>query len=95
MTIRRPTGDGPLLTLPALLDTAADFTVIPWRVVDELRLLQHDEVEVVVQRPDHVGERRQRQILFERLNDHGGAIDFQVLQILSLGNRPNGANHAD
>ncbi|MGC1719265.1 MAG: retroviral-like aspartic protease family protein, partial [Isosphaeraceae bacterium] len=44
----RPTGDGPLLTLPVLLDTAADFTVIPWRVVDELQLLQHDEVEAVV-----------------------------------------------
>lgn len=47
VTIRRPTSDGPLLTLPALLDTAADFTVIPWRVVDELQLLQHDEVEAV------------------------------------------------
>ena len=47
LTIRHPADDGPLVTLPALLDTAADLTVIPWRVVDELRLLQHDEVEAV------------------------------------------------
>jgi predicted aspartyl protease len=47
VTIRRPADDGPLVTLPALLDTAADLTVIPWRVVDELQLLQHDEVEAV------------------------------------------------
>jgi hypothetical protein len=33
--------------LPAQLDTAADMTVIPWRVVDELELQQHDVIETL------------------------------------------------
>ena len=47
MTVRHLADDGHLVTLPGLLDTAADLTAIPWRVVDELQLLQHDEVEAV------------------------------------------------
>ena len=39
VTIRRPIYDSPSSTFLALLYMAANFTVIPWRVVYELLLL--------------------------------------------------------
>jgi hypothetical protein len=40
--IRRPVGGGSLAHLPAQLDTAADLNVVPWNVVNDLKLAQLD-----------------------------------------------------
>jgi len=45
VTIRRPGDVASAQDFPAQLDTAADMTVIPWRIVEDLDLLQHDEIE--------------------------------------------------
>jgi len=47
VTIRRPVDETFVRDIPAQIDTAADMTVIPWRIVDELQLLQHDEIETL------------------------------------------------
>jgi predicted aspartyl protease len=47
LTIRRPGDEASVQDLPAQIDTAADMTVIPWRIVEELQLLQHDEIETL------------------------------------------------
>jgi hypothetical protein len=47
VTIRRPADETSVRDIPALIDTAADMTVISWRIVDELQLLQHDEIETL------------------------------------------------
>ena len=38
VTLRRADGTAELPETPALVDTAADKTVVPWRVVEELQL---------------------------------------------------------
>jgi predicted aspartyl protease len=47
VTIRRPGDETSARALPAQMDTAADMTVIPWQIVEELQLLQHDEIETL------------------------------------------------
>jgi hypothetical protein len=47
VTIRRPIDETSVQDLPAQIDTAADMTEIPWRIVHELQLLQHDEIETL------------------------------------------------
>jgi hypothetical protein len=47
VTIRRHGHEASVQDFPAQLDTAADMTVIPWRIVDELELLQLDEIETL------------------------------------------------
>jgi predicted aspartyl protease len=47
VTIRRPGDETSVRDLPAQIDTAADMTVIPWRIVEDLQLLQHDEIETL------------------------------------------------
>jgi predicted aspartyl protease len=47
VAVRRPGDEASVRDLPAQIDTAADMTVIPWRIVEELQLLQHDEIETL------------------------------------------------
>ena len=42
----RPSAESPSPTCPALVDTAADITVIPARVAEELQLIPLDEVPI-------------------------------------------------
>lgn len=46
VTLRPPVGDGEIAYFPAQLDTGADRTVIPRRVVESLGLVQLDEIRV-------------------------------------------------
>ena len=46
VTIERPSADGTTVEIPAQIDSAADITVIPWRVVEELKLVQFGEQRV-------------------------------------------------
>jgi predicted aspartyl protease len=47
VTVRGPLGGPAVSNLPAQLDTAADLTVLPWRIVAELGLLEHDRIEAL------------------------------------------------
>ncbi len=47
VTVNRPDGPASGVLLPALLDTAADRSVIPYSVVSSLRLVQLDETPIV------------------------------------------------
>ena len=40
VTVKQPTGDAAIADVPAQLDTAADVTVLPRELVDQLRLVQ-------------------------------------------------------
>ncbi len=46
ISLRRPDGSGTAIDLPAQLDTAADRTVIPARVVEQLQLVRLREIPV-------------------------------------------------
>ena len=46
LTIERPVSDGTTVEVPAQIDCAADMTVIPWHVVEELQLVQFGEQTV-------------------------------------------------
>ena len=46
LTIDRPASGGTTIEVPAQLDCAADITVIPWHVVEELQLVQFGEQSV-------------------------------------------------
>lgn len=47
VSISHPVDQSLVVTdLPAQIDTAADYTVIPWRVVEQLQLVQLDQVPV-------------------------------------------------
>ena len=46
VTLRKPGGDLELANLPAQVDTGADRTVIPWRLVEALGLVQLDEIRI-------------------------------------------------
>ena len=46
VTIERPSSEGTSIEVPAQIDSAADITVIPWRVVEELQLVQFGEQSV-------------------------------------------------
>jgi predicted aspartyl protease len=46
VTIERPSSDRATIEIPAQIDSAADITVIPWRVVEELQLVQFGEQSV-------------------------------------------------
>ena len=47
VTIRRPGDEALARILPAQMGTAADMAVIPWKIVEELQLLKHDEIEIL------------------------------------------------
>lgn len=47
VTVRGPLGGRAVSDIPAQLDTAADLTVLPSRIVDELGLLEHDQIETL------------------------------------------------
>ena len=47
VAIRHPTDEALVRILPAQMDTATDMTVIPWKIVEELQLLKHDEIETL------------------------------------------------
>lgn len=44
VSIQHPTAETAVSDLPAQLDTAADMTVVPWRIVDELGLVKFRDV---------------------------------------------------
>lgn len=46
VTIERPVSDATTVEIPAQIDSAADITVIPWRLVEELQLVQFGEQSV-------------------------------------------------
>jgi predicted aspartyl protease len=46
VTIRTPRGEQMVADVPALLDTAADITVVPGRISDELHLVPLDEISI-------------------------------------------------
>ena len=46
LTIERLFSDGTTIEVPAQIDCAADITVIPWHVVEELQLVQFGEQTV-------------------------------------------------
>ncbi len=46
VTIERPVSDGTTVEVPGQIDSAADITAIPWRVVEELQLVQFGEQSV-------------------------------------------------
>ena len=46
VTIERPASGGAPAEIPAQIDSAADITVIPWCVVEELQLVQFGEQSV-------------------------------------------------
>ena len=43
VSIERPSADGTTVEMPAQIDSAADISVIPWGVVEELQLVQFGE----------------------------------------------------
>lgn len=47
VTIARPDDGAEMANIPAQLDTAADKTVVPWDIVEGLRLQQLDQVPIL------------------------------------------------
>jgi predicted aspartyl protease len=47
VVLQRPIGEEAILDLPAQMDTAADLTVVPLRLIEELGLVPFDAVPVL------------------------------------------------